>query len=453
MAEVLLRECVLVNEGSERPADVRVRRGRIETIAAAGGLSPRAGEAVVEGRGRWLLPGLIDDQVHFREPGLTHKATIASESRAAAAGGVTSYMEMPNVVPPTLSMARVEEKRRIAAATSAVNYAFYLGASNDNADEVAAADERRIAGVKVFMGASTGNMLVDAPEALERIFKCAPAIVATHCEDTPRIRRREAAARRKWGAAAPAAAHAVIRDAEACYRSSALAVELARRTEARLHVLHISTARELALFSAAPFARGEKRVTCEACAHHLLFCDDDYAAMGARLKCNPAVKSRADRAALRRAVAEGTIDVLATDHAPHLAAEKDLPLAAAAAGLPLVEYAMPAFLELAAGGGLAVADVALRGAHRVAELFDVCERGFVREGYWADLVLVEAVPPGESGVRDAVLSRCGWTPFEGRRFAYRVAQTWVNGVCVWDGRAVCADKAGAALEFAAGRRW
>ena len=383
----LITNCRLVNEGELREGDIRIQDGRIAAIGGA--LGALDNEAVYDAAGRLAFPGLIDDQVHFREPGLTHKANIASESRAAAAGGITSYMEMPNVSPPTLTMARLEDKRRVAARDSLTNYAFYLGAATDNIAAIAAADARRIAGIKIFMGASTGNLLVDDPDILAQIFAQAPTLIATHCENTARIKNRLKQAQADYGEDIPAAAHPVIRDDTACYESSALAIELARTHGARLHILHISTAKELPLFTPG---FGDKSITCEACAHHLLFDDSDYAALGMRLKCNPAIKTRADRDAIRQAVADGVIDVLATDHAPHLPREKDQPYTAAAAGLPLVEYALPAFLELVADGVLDYTDVARAGAHRVADIFAVEERGYLREGYWADICLVEEPP-------------------------------------------------------------
>lgn len=441
----LLSNCRLVNDGHIREADIRIEAGRIAEIAAAGSLLARNGETVTDAGGRLLFPGLIDDQVHFRTPGLTHKADIATESRAAAAGGVTSYMDMPNVQPPTLTMEHLEEKRRIAAAQSLTNYAFYLGASTDNYADIAAADARRIAGIKVFMGASTGNLLVDDPQVLSNIFTSAPTLIATHCENTARIKARTEPLRQQYGDDIPPAMHAVIRDDEACYESSSLAVQLAKAHGARLHILHITTAKELSLFSGG--AAADKQITCEACAHHLLFDDSDYARLGMRLKCNPAVKTRADRDAIRQAVADGVIDVLATDHAPHLPAEKDMPYSAAAAGLPLVEYALPAFLELVADGVLSYEQVAQAAAHRVADIFAVQERGYIREGYWADLTLVETCADGDSGVRDQVLSKCGWTPFRDYRFRHRVVQTYVNGNRVWHEQTLDDSSRGMALAF------
>ena len=442
MKNFVLQNCRIVNEGAVREGDLRARGGRIAQIGGA--LSAAADETAIDAGGRLLFPGLIDDQVHFREPGLSHKADIASESRAAAAGGITSFMDMPNVVPPTLDMEKIAEKRAIAAATSRINYAFYLGASDGNLRAIAAADPLQIAGVKIFMGASTGGMLVDDEKVLTEIFRAAPAPIATHCESSPRIRKNLAAARERWGADIPAAAHPQIRDVAACEESSSLACRLAKETGARLHILHISTARELRLFAAG--AAADKQITCEACAHHLLFDDSAYASAGMRLKTNPAIKTRADRDALRRAVAAGVIDVLATDHAPHLPQEKDLPYEKAAAGMPLAEYALPAFLRLAADGALSYPQIAARAAHSVADIFAVKERGYLREGYWADMVLAEEKPDG-APLRETILSKCGWTPFDGGSFRHAVFATFVNGECVWRNGAIDDSVRGAALEF------
>ena len=437
-----MRECRIVGGETETEGDVRVRGGRIAAVAPS--LSAAAGETVVEGRGRLLFPGLMDDQVHFREPGLTAKADIFSESRAAAAGGITSFMEMPNVIPPTLTMERLEDKRAIAAKHSLVNYGFYLGASRNNIADIAAADPRRIAGVKIFMGSSTGDMLVDDEKVLEKIFSESPTLIATHCESTPRILRRLEEAKKKFGGNIPAEAHPEIRDTEACYESSSRAVALAKKTGARLHILHITSARELSLF--APGDSSKKQITAEACVHHLLFDDRDYAALGMRLKANPAVKTAADKSALRAAVAEGRIDVLATDHAPHLLAEKELPYEKAAAGMPLAEYALPAFLELAAEGALTYSQIAHRAAAAVADMFAIADRGRIAEGCWADFVLVSRLPEG-APPRKKLLSKCGWTPFAARRFAHQVDATFVNGVLVWDGQAIQNAAAARPLEF------
>ena len=441
----LLKNCRIVNNGAVVAGDVRVRAGR---IAAVGGeLTARRGESVEDGGGDLLFPGLIDDQVHFRQPGLTSKATIRTESRAAVAGGVTSYMEMPNVRPPTLTMELIEKKRAIAARHSRGNYAFYLGASADNIADIAAANPRRIAGVKIFMGASTGNLLVDDDKTLNAVFAAAPTIIAVHCESTPRINRRLRDMQKRCGnKPIPPQAHPRIRDAAVCYESSSRAVALARHHGARLHVLHISTARELSLFSASKKPLAKKQITCEACVHHLLFCDDDYEWLGMRLKTNPAVKSKKDRAALRQAVREGVIDVLATDHAPHLLHEKDLPYAQAAAGMPLVEYALPAFLEIVADGDLTYPQIAQRGAHAVADLFNIKDRGYLHEGYWADMVLVKETLLGELP-RRRPLAKCGWTPFTHRRFRHTVRAAYVNGEKVWDGKKINDSVRGRALEF------
>ena len=434
MATVALRQAELVNEGRRFVADVLLRDGRIERI----GTLP-AGvrfDEELDLAGKLLLPGLIDDQVHFREPGLTHKACIASEARAAVAGGVTSFMEMPNTNPPATTHEELERKYAIGAATSVANYSFFLGASNTNLDVVKAMDPRRICGVKVFMGSSTGDMLVDAAATLEGIFRHSPALIATHCEDTPTIKAAEAAAKAKWGEDVPAAEHARIRSADACYASSSMAAELARRHDARLHILHITTAKELSLFSAAPL-KG-KRLTAEACVHHLWFAEEDYARLGHRIKCNPAVKTAADRAAVRAAVAAGIIDVIATDHAPHTREEKAQTYFKAPSGLPLVQHSLQVLLDLVAQGALTLETAVARACHAPATLFGVERRGFLREGYWADLVVVDprkpyAVKPGN------ILYQCGWSPLEGHVFGSTVERTFVNGACVFADGQVRAD--------------
>ena len=437
LPKMLLVNCRLVNEGRVMEADMHLARGRIEAI---GQLSARADERVMDVAGRWVFPGLIDDQVHFRQPGLTHKADIASESRAAVAGGVTSYMEMPNVIPPTTTMSRLEDKRAIAAASSVANYAFYLGAAHDNLSDIASADPTRIAGIKIFMGASTGTLLVDDPLLLEKIFAAAPTLIATHCENTPRITARLQAAQARYGDAIPPAWHAHIRDHAACYESSSLAVALAKKTGARLHILHLTTAKELSLLAQG----SNKQITSEACVHHLLFDERDYDTLGMRLKCNPAVKSPADRHALRQAVCDVRIDVVATDHAPHLLTEKEQPYERAAAGLPLIEYALPALLQLVAEGVLPVTTVAAAGAHRVADIFCVQDRGYLREGYFADLVIVAKA----RSIRQTLFSKCAWTPFSLPQLHYQVEATFVNGRPVFLHGQVIADAGGQALIFA-----
>lgn len=438
----LIKNAELINEGRRFHADLRVKGGRIETIA--GDLAARPGEQVVDAAGLWLLPGMIDDQVHFREPGLTHKADIAHESRACAAGGITSFMEMPNTKPPALDRDTLEAKYARAAETSAVNYAFYMGASNDNLEAIRSLDPKAAPGVKVFMGASTGNMLVDDPDVLDGIFREAPTPIITHCEDTPMIDALHAKAREKYGDAIPAWEHPLIRSREACIKSTRLAISLAQKHGSRLHVLHISTADELALFQPGPL-KG-KKITAETCVHFLHFDDRDYERLGFLIKCNPAIKTAADREAITRALAEGRLDVLATDHAPHLLEEKAQPYDKAPSGLPLVQFALQAALQRVFEGKLTLERVVEAVCHAPAQLFDVAERGYLREGYAADLVLVDPNRP-HTVRRDEVLSKCGWSPFEGETFGSSIAATFVNGQRVWDGRQIDASVRGQRLTF------
>ncbi len=434
MATIALRHAELVNEGRRFVADVLLRDGLIERI----GTLP-AGVRYDEEfdlAGKLLLPGLIDDQVHFREPGLTHKACIASEARAAVAGGVTSFMEMPNTNPPAVTLEELEKKYAIGAATSVANYSFFLGATNTNLDVVKSMDPRRICGVKVFMGSSTGDMLVDREATLEGIFRHSPTLILTHCEDTPRIKAAEAAAKAKWGEDVPAAEHPRLRDAEACYASSSLAAELARRHDARLHILHITTAKELSLFSAAPL-KG-KRLTAEACVHHLWFAEADYARLGHQIKCNPAIKTAADRDAVRAAVASGVIDVIATDHAPHTWEEKSQTYFKAPSGLPLIQHPLLILLDLVRQGAFTLETAVQRACHAPATLFGVEKRGFLREGYAADLVVVDPAKP-HTVTKAGLLYQCGWSPFEGHTFGATVERTFVNGVCVYADGKVRAD--------------
>jgi dihydroorotase len=392
---------------------------------------------------------MIDDQVHFREPGLEYKADIATESAAAVAGGLTSFMDMPNTSPPTLDAAALQNKYDRAAGRAWANYGFYLGASNDNLEAIRMLDPLTAPGIKVFMGASTGNMLVDDPDTLDAIFREAPTPIITHCEDTPTIDANLAAFKAKYGDDIPVECHPDIRSREACLKSSVLAISLAKRHNTRLHVLHISTADELALFEQGPLIRADgsrKRITAETCVHFLRFDRHDYARLGNLIKCNPAIKDASDREALIRALAEDRIDVLATDHAPHTLEEKARPYAQAPSGLPLVQYALNAALELVHEGQLTTAQVVQKFAHAPAQLFDVRERGFLREGYWADLVLIDDTPLTVR--REDVLSKCGWSPFEGTTFHSRIASTWVNGVQVWDGARLLGTPQGQRLAFA-----
>ncbi|TDJ45066.1 MAG: dihydroorotase [Gammaproteobacteria bacterium] len=439
---LIITNARVVNEGVVTEADVKVSGGRIEKIGAA--LSAGHGDTVLDAKGAWLMPGMIDDQVHFREPGLTAKGDMATESAAAVAGGITSFMEMPNVKPATTDIGALEDKYNRAAGRARANYAFYLGATNDNIDEIRAVRPGQAAGIKVFMGASTGAMLVDDEQVLEQIFADSPLLIATHCEDTPMITINEARARQQYGENVPMSEHPRIRSEEACYKSSSLAVELARRHDSRLHVLHLTTAKELDLFAAGPVAG--KRITAEACVHHLFFDESDYARLGAKIKCNPAIKTAADREALLQAVADDRIDVIATDHAPHTAEEKASTYFQVPAGLPLVQHALLMLLEQVHSGRFAIEQVVQKTSHAVAELFGVLDRGYIREGYYADLVLVDPDQPATVRHED-ILYKCGWSPLEGYEFRSRIRATLVNGEVVWLDGQLCGPVAGQRLKF------
>jgi len=434
MASLVLRNAEIINEGRRFHADVLIRDGRIERIGAVP--TGAAYDQEYDLTGKLLVPGLTDDQVHFREPGLTHKACIASEARAAVAGGVTSFMEMPNTNPPAVTLEELEKKYAIGAATSVANYSFFLGTTSTNLEAIKAVDPRKVCGLKIFMGSSTGDMLVDRVAVLESVFRHSPTIILTHCEDTPRIKAAEAVAKAKWGEDVPAAEHPRLRDAEACYASSSLAAELARRHDARLHILHITTAKELALFSAAPL-KG-KRLTAEACVHHLWFSDADYARLGHQIKCNPAIKTAADRDAIRAAVASGVIDVIATDHAPHTWEEKSQTYFKAPAGLPLIQHPLLILMDLARQGAFTLETAIQRACHAPAILFGVEQRGYIREGYWADLVVVDPAKP-QPVTKAGLLYQCGWSPFEGHTFGSSIERTFVNGVCVYENGQVRPD--------------
>ena len=429
----------IVNERKVQVGDVLIARdGTIGAVGVACDEHPEASEAIqVDAQGLWLMPGAIDDQVHFREPGLTHKGEIATESAAAAAGGITSFMEMPNTVPQALTQQLLEDKYERAAEVSAVNYSFFMGASNDNLDEVLKTDPRRVCGVKVFMGSSTGNMLVDNRAVLEAVFKESPTLVATHCEDEATIRRNSAAARERYGEFVPIDQHPLIRSAEACYRSSSMAVELAEKSNTRLHILHISTAKEVGLFR-NDIPSTEKRITAEACIHHLWFTDADYASQGTHIKWNPAVKAAEDREAIRAGILNGRTDVVATDHAPHTAEEKSSSYFQAPSGGPLVQHALPAMLEMVHQGVLPVEEVVNLMAHRVADLFDITDRGYIRAGHKADLVLVDPNDPWKV-TKSNILYKCGWSPCEGSAFKSRIRGTWVNGVQVYNGESILTE--------------
>ena len=446
MPSTLITNARLVNEGRVVEADLRIEEGRIARIDS--GLAVRDGETVVDAAGRWLLPGMIDDQVHFREPGLTQKGDIATESAAAVAGGLTTFMDMPNTNPPTLNADALQAKYDAAAGRARANYGFYMGASNDNLEHIQRLDPKTAPGIKVFMGASTGNMLVDNPDTLDAIFRDAPTPIITHCEDTPMIDVLMKQYQAQYGDTLSAEQHPDIRSREACLASSLLATSLAKKHGTRLHVLHISTADELALFERGPLIRADgsrKQITAETCIHFLRFDRSDYARLGNLIKCNPAIKDAADREALIAALVEDVIDVLATDHAPHTWEEKQKPYSQAPSGLPLVQYALTAALELVHEGRMDIARVVQKFAHAPAQLFDVAERGFLREGYFADLVLVEDKP--FTVRREDVLSKCGWSPFEGTTFQSRIASTWINGQLAWDGEQVVGAPNGQRLAF------
>lgn len=443
MNDWLITNAHMVNEGRRFEGDLRIRNGRIERID--GQISAQPNERVFDAAGRWLLPGMIDDQVHFREPGLEHKANIETESRACVAGGITSFMEMPNTKPPAVNREALEAKYERGRVSSRVNYAFYLGATNDNLADIQKLDPKAAPGIKVFMGASTGNMLVDNPVTLDAIFRDAPTPIITHCEDTPMINANEARARDRWGDDIPAEQHPLIRSREACIKSTQLAISLARKHGTRLHVLHISTADELALFEPGPVSG--KRITAETCVHFLHFSAKDYARLGHRIKCNPAIKDESDRIAITNALAEYRIDVLATDHAPHLTEEKANPYTSAPSGLPLVQYALQVALERVFDGELALERLVEAVTHAPATLFNVRERGYLREGYFADLVIIDPDKP-HTVVASEVLSRCAWTPFEGETFRSSITATFVNGQLAWNDGQLDDSVRGMRLEFA-----
>ena len=427
MSSTIIRQASIVNEGCVRTGDLLIADGLIESILPPG--SDTHADNEVDATGMLLMPGVIDEHVHFREPGMTAKADTATESRAAAAGGVTSYMEMPNTRPATTTLEALDDKFANAAAKSLVNYSYYFGATSHNSRLFARLDRRTVCGIKLFMGSSTGDMLVDDRDALRAIFEGTDMIIAAHCEDSGLIDRKAAEVKAEYGdAEVPVRLHSVIRGEEACYRSTATAVEMADKAGARLHVMHISTARELTLFDAG--RPDGKRITAEVCLPHLLFTDDDYDTLGARIKCNPSIKTAADRHALRAALGTGRLDTIATDHAPHLLADKQGGALRAASGMPMLQFSLVAMLDLAAGGTIDVTRVAELMCHAPARLYHIDRRGFIRPGYHADIVLVA----NRQWTLDAsgIASRCGWSPLEGRTFNHRVMQTYVNGRLVYD---------------------
>ncbi|MDB5125393.1 MAG: Allantoinase [Mucilaginibacter sp.] len=442
MPSILIKSATVINENKQFVADVLVKDGLIERIDK---YIDAAADREINAEGLHLFPGCIDDQVHFREPGLTHKGTIFSESRAAVAGGITSFMEMPNTVPNTLTQQLLEDKYRIAARTSPANYSFFMGASNDNLDEVLRTDARNVCGIKVFMGSSTGNMLVDNPATLENLFAQSPMLIATHCEDEVTIQANLEHYKQLLGENIPVRLHPKIRSEEACYLSSSMAVELAKKHGTRLHILHISTEKETYLFdNTIPLK--DKKITAEACIHHLWFSDKDYETKGNLIKWNPAVKTEQDRDAILKAVLNGRIDVIATDHAPHTLEEKSKPYLQAPSGGPLVQHALPAMLELYHKGKITLGQIAEKMAHNVADCFQIENRGFVREGYWADLVLVNLNDPWAVS-KDNILYKCKWSPFEGTTFQSKINTTLVSGNIVYENGNLVENESGKRLTF------
>lgn len=424
---ILLVNGLVVNEGSVEVKDILLRNGRIEKIGQS--LSdPNA--KVVDCSGLHIFPGVIDDQVHFREPGLTHKGDLYTEPKSAVAGGITTYMEMPNTSPWVLTQELLADKYAIAAKKSLANYSFFMGVSNDNYDQVMRTDRKSVCGIKIFMGASTGNMLVDDERALDKVFANAELIIATHCEFEPRIKERSAAAKEKYGEDVPISQHPVIRDTEVCFLSSSYAVSLAKKHNTRLHILHISTAKEIELFTnAVPLS--QKRITSEACIHHLWFSDEDYERLGTKIKWNPAIKTSADRAAILQAVLDDHIDVIATDHAPHTIEEKQNKYFQAPSGGPLVQHSLQAMLDLYHQGKITLTRIAQKMSHSVADCFDVKERGYIREGYYADLAIADLNRPFEVN-KSNLLYKCGWSPFEQHTFKSTIVHTFVNGHHVYN---------------------
>ena len=427
MQDLLVTDCKLVNEGAITECDILISNQRIQQIGAD--LQNTETKNVFEAKGRYVIPGMIDDQVHFREPGLTYKGDIATESLAAIAGGITSFMDMPNVKPPTLTLELLDQKYAAAYQRARANYAFYMGASNDNLEVLKNAPIDRACGIKVFMGASTGNMLVDNEDVLDAIFKHAPVPIITHCEDSPLINENLKKYQQQYGDDIPIELHPVIRSEEACYRSSSKAVELAKKHGTQLHILHLTTARELELFSQGP-VQG-KNITAEVCVHHLFYNEKDYADKGSLIKCNPAVKTQQDQQGLLKGVLEDRIDIIATDHAPHTWEEKQGNYIKAPAGLPLVQHALMSVLEHVHDGVFSIEKVVEKTSHNVALRFEVAERGFVREGYFADLTIIDFDKPYKVS-KENVLYKCGWSPFEGYQFRSCIAATILNGQLVYE---------------------
>lgn len=440
----LISNPTIVNNGEQFRGSVLVNNGKIVKIMRGDELPRTECDEIIEATGLYLIPGVIDGHVHFREPGLTEKATIATESRAAAAGGVTSYMEMPNTVPQTTTIKALKDKFKLAAADSVINYSFFFGATNSNVADFAKLNPKSVCGIKLFMGSSTGNMLVDRQEQLEEIFRTAKLPVAVHCEDSAIIATNSQRIKENEGDDPDVRFHPEIRSAEACYQSTRCAVNLARRFGTQLHVTHISTARELELF--VPTETSKKRITAEVTPAHITFCDDDYARLGTRIKCNPAIKSANDREALRRALRDGIIDTIGTDHAPHLLKDKEGGALKATSGMPSIQFSLLAMLDLVDKGLLSIETLVQKMCHAPAQVFNISKRGFIERGYSADFVLLNPNKPHTITKAD-IISKCGWSPFEGETFSWAVEQTWVNGECVYRNGKINEEVRGKALKF------
>lgn len=443
MKRILIKNAKIVNEGKIVEGDLLIENQLIVEIADS--ISAKPDYKVIDAEGNYLIPGAIDDQVHFREPGLTHKADIASESRAAVAGGITSFIEQPNTVPNAITQELLEQKYQIAAETSYANYSFMMGGTNDNLEEILKTNPRNVAGIKLFLGSSTGNMLVDNEEALEKIFSSTKMLIAVHCEDENTIKNNVALYKEKYGDDIPVKYHHLIRSEEACYLSSSKAIALAKKTGARLHVFHLSTAKEMELFT-NKIPLEEKQITAEVCIHHLWFTNADYDSKGNFIKWNPAVKTEADRAALWKALLDDHIDVIATDHAPHTLEEKKLPYLQAPSGGPLVQHAVVAMFEAFHQGKISIEKIVEKMAHNPAKIFKIEKRGFIKEGFYADLVLINPAMPWNVK-KENILYKCGWSPFEGTNFKSRITHTFVNGELVYHNSKVNDTKAGMRLLF------
>ena len=427
MNSYLIKNARIVNEGTIQKGDVLIENGLISKVASS---IENEAITIIDAHGKYLLPGMIDDQVHFREPGLTHKANIATESRAAVAGGITTFIEQPNTVPQATTQKLLQDKFDIAEKSSYTNYSFMFGGTNDNLEELLKTNPKNVAGIKLFLGSSTGNMLVDNPEVLEKIFSSTKLIISVHCEDEATIKKNTAHYKEMYGDDIPIKFHPIIRSEEACYISSSRAIELAKKTGARLHIFHLSTAKEMELFR-NDIPLEEKQITAEVCVHHLWFSDEDYEKKGTFIKWNPAVKKASDREALWKALLEDKIDVLATDHAPHTLEEKSNPYTKAPSGGPLVQHALLALVEKVKEGVWTLEKLVEKACHNPAKIFQIEKRGFIREGYFADLVLLDDKRP-QTVTRDNVLYKCGWSPFEGTTFSSTITQTFVNGVLMYD---------------------